>query len=123
MLIEGKQYKLLFPSILAHLSRNICYGLCFITAALTIGTLGYHGFEKMEWLDAFLNASMILSGMGPVSPLVTTGGKLFASFFALFSGLLFVAILALIFAPIIHQFFRKIHLENTQAINKVMGPS
>jgi hypothetical protein len=72
---------------------------------------GYHAYENMSWVDAFANASMILSGMGPLTPLVTTGGKMFAGFYALFSGLFFIIIMGLILAPIIHRFFHKIHLE------------
>lgn len=97
---------------LAHFTRNVIFGLIFITVVLFIGMLGYHGFEKMSWIDAFVNASMILSGMGPLLQLTTTSGKIFAGFYALFSGLAFIAIIALIFAPIIHQFFRRIHLES-----------
>lgn len=74
--------------------------------------LGYHLFEHMSWVDAFSNAAMILSGMGPLTPLVTTGGKIFAGCYALFSGLAFIVLLGVMFAPIIHQFFRKIHLES-----------
>lgn len=97
---------------LFHLGRNIIWGLIAIAVAVYIGMLGYHGFEHMSWADAFVNASMILSGMGPLSPLQTTGGKLFAGFYALFSGLGFIVLAGIIFSPIIHRFFRKIHLES-----------
>jgi hypothetical protein len=69
----------------------------------------------MSWVDAFLNASMILSGMGPVTPLETTAGKIFAGFYALFSGLAFIAIVVMILSPLLHKFFRKIHLESTRS--------
>ena len=98
-------------SLFMHLLRNVLFGLIIIIIALYAGMLGYHYFEQMSWTDAFLNASMILSGMGPVSLLKTHGGKLFAGFYALFSGLAFIAIIGLVFAPIIHRFFHKIHLE------------
>jgi hypothetical protein len=75
--------------------------------------LGYHLFEKMSWVDAFVNASMILSGMGPLGPLNTNAGKIFAGFYALFSGLAFIVIIAVIFSPVIHRFFKKIHLESS----------
>jgi len=94
-----------------HLTRNIIFGLIFIALALLIGMVGYHVTEKMSWVDAFVNASMILSGMGPVNQLATKAGKLFAGFYALFSGLAFIAIIAIIFAPITYRFFRKIHLD------------
>lgn len=101
---------------IAHLTRNILYGIFFTAGALYIGMLGYHFFEKMSWIDAFANASMILSGMGPLTPLASFGGKLFAGFYALFSGLVFIAIVVLIFSPVIHRFFYKIHLESAKEL-------
>lgn len=95
-----------------HLVRTISIGIFLILLALIFGMSGYHHFEHMTWTDAFINASMILSGMGPLTPLVTQGGKIFAGIYALFSGLAFIVIIALIFSPIIHLFFRKIHLES-----------
>lgn len=100
------------PKFFIHLARNMIWSLILIAFALYIGMLGYHVFEHMSWVDAFASASMILSGMGPLSPLTTTGGKLFAGFYALFSGLAFILLVGVMFAPIIHQFFRRIHLEN-----------
>ena len=79
--------------------------------SLAIGILGYHVFEKLSWIDSLLNASMILGGMGPVDVLKTNGGKLFASFYALFSGLAFIIIVGVVFAPIAHRFLRRFHLE------------
>lgn len=101
------------PKFLMHFARNIVFGIITIAAALLFGMFGYHAFEKMSWIDAFLNAAMILSGMGPVSPLATEGGKIFAGCYALFSGLAFIAIIALIFSPIIRRFFHRIHLESS----------
>lgn len=72
---------------------------------------GYHYFEEMSWVDAYVNAAMILSGMGPISPMQTVGGKLFAGSYALFSGIVFLFIMALIFAPIVHRFLHKFHME------------
>lgn len=99
-----------FSKFLVHFAKNIIFGIVIIIAALFIGMLGYHSFEQMSWTDAFLNASMILSGMGPVSTLATNNGKLFAGFYALFSGLAFIAIIAIVFSPVIHRFFHKMHL-------------
>ena len=104
-------------NIYQHLTRNSCIGLMLIAAALFIGMLGYHTLERMSWTDSFLNASMILSGMGPASTLTTTGGKLFAGFYALFSGLAFIAIVVIMLSPIIHKFFRTIHLESNTPRN------
>lgn len=89
-------------------------GIIFIIIALAVGMSGYHHFEKMSWIDAFLNASMILSGMGPADILHTKGGKLFAGFYALFSGLTFIVIIGVIFAPIFHRFYHKFHLDIDQ---------
>jgi hypothetical protein len=82
-----------------------------IILSLGIGVLGYRFFEGMSWLDALMNASMILGGMGPVKELHTSGGKLFASFYALFSGIAFLAIAGTLIAPIAHRFLHKLHLE------------
>lgn len=102
------------PVIYHHMIRNSFIGLMLIAAALCIGMLGYHLSERMSWIDSFLNASMILSGMGPAVTLTTTAGKLFAGFYALFSGLAFIAIVVIMLSPVIHKFFRKIHLESNK---------
>lgn len=91
--------------------RNIFVGFICIAAALGLGMEGYHYYEQMNWVDAFVNASMILSGMGPVDPLKTTGGRIFAGMYALFSGLAFILIIGIIFAPAIHRMFTRFHLE------------
>jgi hypothetical protein len=89
----------------AALSAAIVFG------ALSVGTLGYHGFEALPWLDALLNAAMILTGMGPVDRVATTAGKLFATAYALVSGVLFVTTVAVLFAPLVHRLFHHFHLE------------
>lgn len=88
------------------------FALFFIVFGLGIGMLGYHHYEQMPWVDAFANAAMILSGMGPLTPLLTTGGKIFAGFYAIFSGLAFIMIISVMLAPIVHRFFHKFHLDN-----------
>jgi hypothetical protein len=93
------------------LLRNVSFGILMIVLALGVGMQGYHHYENMTWVDAFCNASMILSGMGPVSTLQTDGGKIFAGFYALFSGLSFIVIMGVIFAPIFQRFFHKMHLD------------
>ena len=92
--------------------RNATIGLGVIVVSLGLGMAGYHHFEKMSWLDSFLNAAMILAGMGPVGTLQTEAGKLFAGCYALYSGLALVAIVGIIFAPVIHRFLHKFHLED-----------
>lgn len=91
--------------------RNLMMGIVLIIFALAMGVSGYHYFEGMPWLDAFVSASMILSGMGPTGSLVTVGGKIFAGCYALFSGLFFILIIGLTFAPIVNHSFKKWHLE------------
>jgi len=95
-----------------RIARNAFFGGLLIVLALGIGMIGYHGFEKLPWVDAFVNAAMILSGMGPVSTLQTDAGKIFAGCYALFSGLTLVAILGIIFAPVVHRALHKFHLED-----------
>ena len=103
---------------IAHIARNAALGLLLIGIALLIGMLGYHYFEELNWVDAFANASMILSGMGPFGPLTTAGGKIFAGFYALFSGLLFIMVIGLIFAPVAHRFIKRIHIEANESLKK-----
>ena len=82
-----------------------------IFLSLGIGVLGYHFCNKLSWLDALLNASMILTGMGPVDPIQSVPSKLFASFYALFSGIVFLTAVGVLFAPIAHRLVHKFHLE------------
>jgi hypothetical protein len=80
------------------------------TGALGIGIVGYHLLAKLPWVDSFLNASMILGGMGPVDPLRTSAAKLFAGFYALFSGLVFIGVSGVIIAPFIHRLMHHFHV-------------
>lgn len=109
-----KKHQALAPTstFFIRLLKTTGLGLLAIALALLIGMLGYHYFEKMTWVDAFVNAAMILSGMGPMGTLSTSAGKIFAGFYALFSGLMFILIIGLIFAPVFHRFFHKFHLES-----------
>ena len=91
--------------------RSVGIGIVIIIGSLLLGILGYHVTEGLSWLDSLLNASMILSGMGPVQELHTASGKLFASFYALFSGVAFITSVGVIFAPVFHRFLHKFHLE------------
>ncbi|MEA2238146.1 MAG: hypothetical protein QOC81_2870 [Thermoanaerobaculia bacterium] len=93
--------------VLWHLSAAILAS----GIALLIGVLGYRYLGGLSWVDSLLNASMILGGMGPVDPLKTDGAKIFASFYALFSGLVFIGLLGLLLAPFIHRVLHKLHLE------------
>lgn len=104
-----------------RLARSAGVALLVVASALGIGMAGYHAFEPMSWVDAFVNAAMILSGMGPVSSLQTNGGKIFAGCYALFSGLAFITSLGIIFAPVYHRFLHKFHLEEGKQDGKMGG--
>ena len=95
----------------SRLVSNGLWAAGTIVAVLTIGMAGYMGFEDMGFVDAFVNAAMILSGMGPLAALTTAEGKLFAGFYALFSGLVFVVVMGIVFAPVVHRFMHRFHLE------------
>ena len=90
--------------------RYTGFSLVVLIFSIGIGTAGYHFWGELSWIDAFLNASMILTGMGPVDHLNTYAGKLFAAFYALFSGISFLTFVAVLFAPIYHRFLHKLHL-------------
>jgi len=83
-----------------------------IAVALLIGIMGYHHIAQFDWVDSILEASMILGGMGPVSSLVTTGAKMFASGYALFSGLVFIAIMGIVLAPVTHRMLHQFHIDD-----------
>ena len=89
------------------------YALLIITASLSLGMVGYHCFGNLGWIDALLNASMILTGMGPVDRMITDIGKIFASFYALFSGVAFLTTSAVLLAPVVHRFLHKLHVDET----------
>ncbi|CAG1000718.1 hypothetical protein ANAEL_02938 [Anaerolineales bacterium] len=93
-----------------RLALNGIVGLLLLAFSLSVGMLGYHYFEGLSWIDSLLNASMILGGMGPVTPLRTVAGKLFASFYALYSGVILLASVGILAAPIFHRFLHRFHL-------------
>ena len=94
-----------------RVARYSALSIGTITISLLIGILGYHFFEGLSWIDSLVNASMLLGGMGPVNPLHTTAGKLFASFYALFSGMVLLVAVSILIAPIFHRFLHHFHLE------------
>jgi len=97
-----------------RVARSVFFALLLLSLSLGVGMWGYHHFEHMPWIDAFVNASMILSGMGPLGELHTTEGKLFAGFYALYSGVAFLVIIAVVLTPILHRAIHKLHLDNTK---------
>jgi hypothetical protein len=94
-----------------RLRKSLLTGIIILFICLLIGILGYHFTAGIPWLDALHNASMILSGMGPVVEISTTGGKWFSSFYALFSGVVFITNIGFMLTPSIHRFFHRMHLK------------
>jgi hypothetical protein len=86
-------------------------GATILIGSLAVGICGYRYLEGFPWIDSLLDASMILGGMGPVDTLKTSGGKIFASFYALYSGLLLISLTGLMLTPLVHRFLHKFHLE------------
>jgi hypothetical protein len=99
-------------SFLGRLFRAFLATLVIVSVSLAIGTVGYSYFLDMPWIDGLINASMILTGMGPVDRMESTAGKLFATFYALYSGLAFLSMVAIIIAPVYHRFLHHFHLDD-----------
>lgn len=91
--------------------RNLLVATGIMGICLAIGVLGYHYTDNVSWIDSLHNASMILSGMGPVVEIKSVGGKVFSSFYALFSGVAFITNIGIILAPAAHRLFHILHLE------------
>ncbi|MEZ0223591.1 MAG: hypothetical protein ACAH83_03485 [Alphaproteobacteria bacterium] len=105
------QSKPLLPlhAFIARLSCNVGVAIILAFISLFVGMIGYRYFEDLPWVDAFLNASMILGGMGEIDPLKTDGGKIFAGCYALYSGLWLVASMGLILSPVFHRILHHFH--------------
>src|SRR5689334_14117119 len=111
MMFEHKKQKLAPLSIFyQRVLKSILFALMIMVLCLLIGILGYHYTANIAWLDALHNASMILSGMGPVVEIKTVPGKWFSSMYALFSGIVFITNIGIILAPAIHRMFHRFHL-------------
>ena len=100
-----------FPLFMRRVARWTALAIAVIVVSLVVGVCGYHYIDGMSWIDSLLNASMILGGMGPVDPLKTTGGKIFASAYALYSGLALIVVVGLMLTPIIHRVMHQFHME------------
>jgi len=112
---ERKTDKLLsFPRFVGRVGWSFALACGIVAAALLIGTLGYHFVAGLAWVDAELNAAMILTGMGPVDPMRTTAAKLFASAYALFSGCVFLTSMAIVLSPVFHRVIHKFHLADKE---------
>lgn len=109
--LERRNQAIISPRRFRHrLLRNAGLAAVLVAAADGIGILGYHFIAELGWTDAFLNASMILSGMGPVSELHGNAAKIFAGFYALFSGVAFITSIGVLFIPILHRILHRFHL-------------
>ncbi|PYS83370.1 MAG: hypothetical protein DMF67_09520 [Acidobacteria bacterium] len=100
-----------FRAFVLRVARSLALAFAIIAFALGMGVLGYHYLAEFAWVDSLLNASMILSGMGPVGDFKNDTGKVFASFYALFSGLAFITIAGIIVAPVAHRLLHWFHIE------------
>ena len=116
---ESREQPLAAPRRFAlRLLRNGLWSAGFIVVWLVIGMAGYGGFEGMGIVDSFVNAAMILSGMGPVQTLNTVGGKVFAGFYAIFSGIVIFGIAGIALAPLFHRMLHRFHLQDDQGASK-----
>ncbi len=97
---------------LRRLALHAAVAFAVIAGSLGIGVLGYRLTEDWPWLDALLNAAMILTGMGPVNPVTNTAGKLFATFYALFSGIAFLGVAGILIAPVAHRLLHRLHVDS-----------
>ncbi len=96
---------------LHRVARHGGVSLLVIGSSLGVGTVGYRAFAGLGWIDSLLNASMILTGMGPVDTMTTDSAKLFASVYALYSGIVFLAAVGVLFMPFFHRILHKLHVD------------
>jgi hypothetical protein len=98
-----------------RVARHFAFGMGVIAGSLGIGMLGYRWLEHMEWIDAFLNAAMLLGGMGPIkTELTSRGSKLFAGLYALYAGMVVLVVAGLLLAPLVHRLIHRFHLEEEE---------
>jgi hypothetical protein len=104
---------------LKRLGRHaLLFSVPLIAGSLAVGAVGYHLLAELPWIDAILNASMILTGMGPVDPMHTTAGKLFASAYAIFSGVAFLTTVGVLLAPVVHRVLHRLHLDDLDQLEE-----
>jgi hypothetical protein len=94
-----------------RMANSVAMAGLLVVAALSIGISGYHWIAGLSWVDSLLDASMILGGMGPVNQLTTTAAKIFASAYALFSGLIFIGVMGIVLMPVAHRLLHKFHFD------------
>lgn len=112
MKLEHRKQKITpLPHFLLRLARYGVFAMLLLFISVAIGTFGYHALGQLNWIDSFHMSCMILTGMGPVVVMTTDAAKLFSSFYALYSGVAFLSITAVFFAPIIHRLLHILHVE------------
>lgn len=117
-MFERKHDKLVpLPQFARRMAMSLLWTWAILCVVLSGGVVGYHLFADLPWIDSLLNASMILTGMGPVDPMTTTRAKLFASGYALFSGVIFLSSIGLVLAPLFHRILHRFHLDDEE-VNK-----
>jgi sterol desaturase/sphingolipid hydroxylase (fatty acid hydroxylase superfamily) len=99
---------------LGRVARSVLAGALLVAVSLLAGMAGYHALERLAWIDAFLNAAMLLGGMGPVATPQTEGGKLFAGLYALYCGLVVIIVAGIVLAPVAHRILHQFHLEERE---------
>ena len=109
------------PQFLMRLGQSAALALAVIAGSMALGILGYHYIAKLGWIDSFLNASMILSGMGPVDELHGRVAKIFAGCYALFSGIVFLSSAAIVVSPLLHRFLHRFHVPTDDDAGAVAG--
>src|SRR5277367_5518874 len=115
-MFETKKEKLLpWPRFMKRMALSGLLTYAIVSVALFAGVLGYHSIAGLGWIDSVLNASMILTGMGPVDPMTTTRAKLFASAYALFSGVVFLSAVAIVLSPVFHRILHAFHIDDKGA--------
>lgn len=99
-----------------RMAKSFAMASALISMSLVAGMTGYHYLEDLSWIDAFVNAAMILGGMGPVAPIESFGGKLFAGCYALYSGLIVIVCAGVILAPVAHRMIHRFHAESEEKV-------
>ena len=118
-MFETKQQKVIPPQSFARrIAWSFALSGAIAAAALTVGVLGFHFITETSWIDALHNASMILGGMGPVVEMKTDAAKLFSSAYALFCGLVFISVVAVTLAPVLHRVLHKFHMDEADLKKK-----
>jgi hypothetical protein len=108
---HATQPLLRWPQFAQRLLRSASFGLLIVVVSLSVGILGYRMIVGLSWIDAYENAAMILSGMGPLAAPTTTAGKLFAGTYALFSGMAVLVIAGILFTPVVHRLLHRLHAD------------